>query len=268
MIQVQQLSFAYGSRPVLADISLHLEPGRLVFLIGANGSGKTTLLRLLLGQLKPAAGSILLSGQDSRRMSPRQRAGHMSYIPQNHDYSYDFLVSDMVLMGKSRFYRWYQRPGKQDMAAMEDCLARLHIPHLRDRLFCTLSGGERQLVLLARALMQKAGTILMDEVSANLDLNHQLMVMKMARQLSLEGYLVLIATHQLEWAFRYGDSLLVTENGSITGFEDFNEDALLEMLCRVYACPLEKITLSGGRTLILPSAEALKLHHDDARRTP
>lgn len=257
MMQVSGLFFDYGRHRVLQDVSLRLPLGQLVFLIGANGSGKTTLLRLLLGQLQPTAGSIRLQGRDSSRLNARQRAGLLSYIPQNHDYSYDFLVRDMVLMGRSRYYRWYQRPGHKDQAAMEDCLAHLGILHLKDRLFRTLSGGERQLVLLARALMQEAGAILMDEVSANLDLNHQLMVMKMARRQSRTGKLVLIATHQLEWALRYGDSLLVIEEGRISHHQDLSQDALLAQLSRVYACPLEKVILGDGRSLILPSAEAL-----------
>lgn len=259
MIRLEQMSFGYGAKPVLQDVNLQLDQGQLVYLVGANGSGKTTLFRLLLSQLKPQQGRVLIQGQDTHSLSPRLRAGLISYIPQNHDYSYDFLVSDMVLMGCSRFHRWYQRPGRNDVERMEAGLERLQILGLRDRLFRSLSGGERQLVLLARALMQEAQVILMDEVSANLDLHHQLMVMQRARQLSREGYLVVVATHQLEWPFRYADCLLVAEEARITSHRQLDSGALLEQLCRVYRCPLKLVRLPDGHTLVLPSAEALQI---------
>lgn len=259
-IQALNLHFAYGKQAVLTGTSLNLQAGQLVFLVGANGSGKSTLLRLLLGQLKPGQGQVCLSGQDIAPLSLRQRAALVSYIPQHHDYSYDFTVADMVLMGRSRFYRWYQRPGREDHKALQKVLDQLGIAALASRLFCSLSGGERQLVLLARALIQQAQVLLMDEVSANLDLHHQLMVMKMAKALSRKGYLVLIATHQLEWAFRYADSLLVMEQGQAACYQQLDGEDLLNQLSRIYACPLERLHLPDGQTLVLPSAEALDIH--------
>lgn len=259
MLGVEGLCFSYGRQQVLKDVQLQLPLGQLVYLLGANGAGKTTLLRLLLGHLKPDSGSIRLKGSDMSQMSLRQRAARLSYVPQNHDYSYDFKVADMVLMGRSRFYRWYQRPGRGDVAAMQGWLERLGILPLQDRLFCSLSGGERQLVLLARALFQEARIILMDEASANLDLHHQLMVMKMAKRLSREGYLVLVATHQMEWAFRYADRLLVMEDGGLTSYQDLSQDGLLQQLSRIYACQLQRVVLEDGQRLILPSADTLAI---------
>ena len=162
-IEVQNLTFSYGKQPVLQDVSFSVQKGTLTAVLGANGAGKSTLFRCLLGFLTPQAGEIRLSGRPLSAYSRREAAGKLAYIPQSSEPIFNYTVLDTVLMGTTGTMNVLQRPGRRQQEAAMQALQRLGIEALAQRGIGTISGGERQLALIARALVQNAEILIMDE---------------------------------------------------------------------------------------------------------
>lgn len=237
-IEVNNLKFSYGAHTVLDGVSFDLERGKLIALMGPNGTGKSTLFRLMLGFLRPDSGSIKIGGTELRDMSNAQRAGKIAYIPQSVDPVYNYTVEEVVLMGLTGSLGVLSMPKKEHKEAVRKTLRSLGIEELSERGYARISGGERQLVLLARALVQKAGTLLMDEPTANLDYGNQHKVMKKVRDLTAEGYTVMMSTHNPEQAFLYADRVLVLCDGSLAGDGSPEQVLTGEMLQRIYGIPV------------------------------
>lgn len=205
-----------AGRCLLVDgVTLSLEPGRFVGLVGPNGAGKSTLIRLLAGLITPSAGKVYLEGRDLGRLDPEQRARAVARVPQSPPRSLDFTALEVALMG-----RYAHSPGwrdrEEDRAAAREALAAAGAGHLADRVFCTLSGGEQQRVIIARALAQDTRVLLLDEPTANLDLRYQLEVMDTVRRLAHTRRLaVLAAIHDLSLAARFADELLLLHQGRL-----------------------------------------------------
>ena len=151
-LEISSLSFSYGSKEILGNVSFSLESGRSTALLGRNGSGKTTLLRIILGFLKPACGSVSVDGKEVSEMNHRERAKFIAYIPQTLTDIYPYTALETVLMGRASSLSLFQHPGKKDEEKALEALEILGIAHLKNRAVNTLSGGERQLVLIARAV--------------------------------------------------------------------------------------------------------------------
>ena len=162
MLDIRDLRFSYGDRPVLQGVSLRLGVGELVFLLGANGAGKSTLFRCVLGLLPGYEGTVALRSGDTRRLSARALAREIAYIPQNHHPTFSYPVLDMVLMGTHHRLSPFSNPGPKEEAIALEALGQVGIRDLAQRDFQHLSGGEQQLVLIARALAQQARILLMD----------------------------------------------------------------------------------------------------------
>lgn len=214
-IVVEKLHFAYGQRPVLRDVSLAANGGEFVSVLGPNGAGKSTLFRCILGLLQPSSGSICIDGSSVSELSAAQLARKIAYIPQSHNPVFNFSVLDMVLMGATAQLGSFESPKQKHIRQAEDALERLGIFHLRDRGYGNISGGERQLALIARAIAQQAKILIMDEPSANLDFGNRLRVMQTVRELTRDGYTVIQSTHDPDQAYRYSDKILALHNGSI-----------------------------------------------------
>ncbi|MEN0614221.1 ABC transporter ATP-binding protein [Klebsiella indica] len=195
LLVVDHASVGYARRTVLSDVSFTLSAGTICCLLGANGGGKTTLMRSILGLLALRGGEITLDGIAIRQMSPRERACAMAWVPQAHEGAFAFNVIDMVLMGRSPHLNTFTQPTPRDREIALTQLSSLGIAHLAGRSWSTLSGGERQLTLIARALVQQPRLLLLDEPASSLDFGHQIRLLDVLRQLRQHGVTLLMATH-------------------------------------------------------------------------
>lgn len=196
LIEARNVDFAYNGNRVLKDLSFVVEPGELFCLLGPNGCGKTTLLDCIMGHLKPGSGEVFLNGSNIDRNRPGQIARQIAYVPQTHDKTFPYSVMDMVMMGRSPYLGMFDRPGHEDRMVVEEAMETVGIAHLRKRAYTQLSGGEVQMVMVARALAQKTAVIVMDEPTAHLDFKHELVIMEKIVELMREQALtVIMATH-------------------------------------------------------------------------
>ncbi|MDR2088457.1 MAG: ABC transporter ATP-binding protein [Clostridiales Family XIII bacterium] len=232
-VEVRGLSFAYGARRVLEDIDFEARDGELLAVLGPNGAGKSTLFNCVLGLLKPERGEIRIGGEALRAISPRALARRIAYVPQSHAPTFNYSVFDMALMGTTAHVGGFSVPGAAQAKLAEDALAHVGISHLRARGFMQISGGERQLSLIARALAQQARILIMDEPTANLDYGNRLRLMLRVKELAGEGYTVIQSTHDPDHAFLFADRVLALNAGRVAAAGPPREavtEALIESL--------------------------------------
>jgi iron complex transport system ATP-binding protein len=214
-LEVHGLSFAYGEQNILNGISFTTYAGDLVALLGPNGVGKSTLFRCILGFLKGYTGSISLAGKDIRQLSALQLARMVAYIPQSSTQVFDYTVLELVLLGVAPRLKLLAVPGKKENDAARSVLSELGIDHLRHRGCGQISGGEYQLVLLARALLQRARILLMDEPTANLDYGNQYRVMERITKLAHRDFTVILSTHDPNQVLLHANRSLIVQQGRI-----------------------------------------------------
>ena len=259
-IDVERLSFSYGAHPVLRDVSFRAEPGQLVAVLGPNGAGKSTLFRCMLGFLPHYQGSISLCGRDVRHLPRRELAHLAAYIPQSSQPLFDYTVRDTVLMGAAGGLEPLRQPGRQQLETAQRMMELVGIPAKRkveyphqfsggmkqlvgisplaDRGIRRISGGERQLTLIARALAQQARILLMDEPAANLDYGNQFRLLQQVRRLTEQGYTVLLSTHNPEHALRFATHVLALHGGTVAACGPVEEMLTEELLHTLYRIPL------------------------------
>lgn len=247
-IQVENLSFAYGEHKVLHEVSFQAEYGEFVSVLGPNGVGKSTLFRCILGLLKPSAGQTLVDGESITGMTAVALAKKIAYIPQSHHPAFNYSVLDMVLMGATAQLGGLSSPGQKQVQQAEAALERLGILYLKDRGYSNISGGERQLTLIARAIMQQAKILVMDEPSASLDFGNRIRVMQTVLQLTREGYCVIQSTHDPDQAYRYSDKVLALHGGRVIAYgpprETINETLISTLYgVEVEVCPMQNDTV-------------------------
>ncbi len=168
-LSVENLSFSWGLQRTIDDISFNIEAGTVTSILGPNGSGKTTLLKLLLGFLKPISGKVMLGGQNLASLDLAMRAKKMAYVPQRHSAVFAYRVLDVITLGRVPYSNIFCRITDKDYQLAGECLEQLGIAHLAERSYTEISGGEQQLVLIARALVQQAEILIMDEPVSGLD---------------------------------------------------------------------------------------------------
>ncbi len=246
MLEARSLSFSYGSTPILKDISFTAKHSEIIALLGENGAGKSTLLRLLLGFLKPDGGEVLISGTPLSSLSRRALAREIAYIPQSHSPTFNYTVLQSVLMGASASLGALEAPGKAEEERAMAILTSLGIDHLAFRGCRKISGGERQLMLLARALLQDAKVLLLDEPTANLDYGNAALVMERIAQLGREGYTVLFSTHEPNQAFRCATRVLALKDGALKADGAPKEVLSEQLLSSLYGIPVAVHTLTLG----------------------
>ncbi len=216
MLSINDVTIRYETRTVLRNISLDVNAGEVLALIGPNGVGKSTLIRACSGNLKPMGGHITIDGQDMHRLRVEDRAKLIAVVPQAVRLPEMFSVFETVLMGRTPYLGWLGREGELDRSAVQAALERTCTLDLTDRPIGELSGGEQQRVLIARALAQSAHTLLLDEPTAHLDLKHQAGVLSLVCDLAHTGnYAVLIALHDLNLAAQYADRVALLSNGTM-----------------------------------------------------
>lgn len=249
-LTIENLSFRYGGRGVLHEISFTAEEGELLAILGPNGVGKTTLFKCVMGLERPCGGRILADGTDLSALSPRARAHRVALIPQVHPLSFRYSVFDMVLMGTSHSLSPLALPGERERAAARGALERLGISSLADRPFDRLSGGEQQLVFVARALAQQAKVLLMDEPTASLDYGNRLRVLGAARDLARDGYTVLLSTHDPQHALWFADRALALREGRVLALGAPRAVVTEALLFQLYGRRLRLIETDQGPVLV------------------
>lgn len=252
MLTVENLHFAYNHcDKVLSEVSFSVEKGELVSLLGPNGVGKSTLFKCILGILPEYEGKIWLSGKDAREMSEREMAAAIAYIPQIHRPTFGYSVLDTVLMGVNRHLAKYGMPKSVHVEKAMSALARVGIENLAGRNFAHLSGGEQQLVLVARAIAQDSAMLIMDEPTSALDFGNQYRIMEQIRALSDEGYTVLLSTHDPQYALDFADRILALSDGRILA-DGRPADVLdAELIRKLYGLDVVLEETSRGK-IILP----------------
>lgn len=240
MLEIQKLQYWYKpGRPVLREISFSAGRGEIVCLLGPNGTGKTTLLRCLLGLSAPKGGAVFLDGQAVAALKPRDRARRMAYVPQSSQLAFPYEAREVVLMGRVA----HMPPGAghraSDREAAERALERLGITRLARRKFQELSGGERQMVLVARALAQQAGLLVMDEPTANLDYGNQVKILKTIQSLAGEGYGILMTSHYPDHAFLACTRAVLMRGGRVMAEGAPAKAVTTQSLTALYETPVE-----------------------------
>ncbi|WP_370679502.1 ABC transporter ATP-binding protein [Comamonas sp. GB3 AK4-5] len=211
-LQAQGLHWQAAAAHIVRDVSLHVGRGEFVGLLGPNGSGKSTLLRMIYRILQPASGSVLLEGRDVWRSSARENARAMAVLAQENGSEFALSVQDVVLMGRIPHQAAWARDSQEDLDIVAQALQRVDAQSLAQRMFSTLSGGEKQRVLMARALAQQAPMLVLDEPTNHLDVRHQFELMNLIRSL---GLTTLAALHELQMAAHYCDRLYLLQGGAL-----------------------------------------------------
>ena len=250
-LTVRNAACGYGAVPVLQNVSLTLRQWEIVCILGPNGIGKTTVFRSVLGFLKLLAGDIELDGVPRERIGAKEFSRSVGYVPQGHEPPFPFTVPDVVVMGRAAHLKSFEAPGVREYRIADRVLEMLGISYLREKTYTQISGGERQMVLIARALAQNPKLLVMDEPTANLDFGNQIHVLECIKGLSGSGLGVLMTTHNPDHAFLCCDRviLLTKDREIMEGTVD--EIVTEENLRRAYGVDV-KITATvteSGRTI-------------------
>ncbi len=241
-LEARQVSYAYTpGEPVLHDVSLRLEAGETLYVLGRNGGGKTTLLCCLAGLCRPDTGQVLLDGKPIHSYAADERARLIGLIPQMHIPAFAYTVREMVLMGRTPHLGWLGSPSRADYALADEALEQVGLIDLRDRPYTEVSGGERQLVLIARGLAQQCSILLMDEPTAHLDLSNQHRVLEIINQLSRQGPSFIISSHAPNDALSYADHVLLLSKGRVMAYGTPQETLTESLLSSVYGVRTEVI---------------------------
>ena len=250
ILEGHQLTIGYPDRVVGAGLDVQLANGEVLALLGPNGGGKTTLLKTLLGLLAPKAGAVRIDGATLASRSIRERARLIAYVPQTHVATFAFSVEAVVLMGRTAHGDLFARPTAKDRQVAAIMLDRLGITELAERPYTMISGGERQLVLLARALAQEPQFIVLDEPTANLDFGNQGKVMREIRALASSGLGVLFTTHDPNHALRAADRAYLLRDGERIAEGPVQQILTRERLEALYGAPVHMITDATGTAFI------------------
>jgi iron complex transport system ATP-binding protein len=254
-LQCAGLSCGYHGRAVLSDVDLTFSPGSVSALLGPNGSGKSTLLRTLAGITAPLAGSVSLDGQAVERMDAAARAKRFAFVPQEEAVPFRFSVREVVAMGRIP-HSTGLFDTEEDRAAAEDAMAQADCLDLADRPITELSGGEKQRVLIARALAQSGEVLLLDEPTSHLDVSHQLATRTLLRGLAAQGRTILAAVHDLNQASALADYGVLLSGGRIVRHGPMREILESPDLDRVFSATFERVTMANGMLTVLPSGHS------------
>jgi len=250
-LKVKGISFNYDGIEACNGIDLEVEGGEIVSIIGPNGSGKTTILKCMAKILKPHMGVIYIDGKNLREISHKEAAKLLAYAPQNFTVNFPFTVFELVLMGRKPFIKWH--PTVEDVKIVMEVLKLVGIENLADRRVDELSGGEKQKVMIANILAQKAHVLLLDEPTANLDIKHQLQTLSLIRKIAKErDVAVLMALHDLNLAARFSDKIVMLKNGKVVAAGQPSQVLTPKHIKIAYEVDVERVMTPSGEIFILP----------------
>jgi iron complex transport system ATP-binding protein len=252
-LAANQLRYGYPGHTVGSDVALELCAGEVLCALGPNGGGKTTLFRTLLGLLEPLGGEITVADKPLKTLPRHELANIIGYVPQAHAGYFAFTVREMVLMGRTAHLGLFAMPSPLDHDTVDRAIQTLGITRLAEHLFTEISGGERQLALLARALAQGSSLLIMDEPTASLDLGNQILVMDQIRTLAKSGIGILFSTHDPEQAFWCADKVMLLRHGGLLSCGKPETVLNQENLRELYGVAVDIIELPGGRRACVPS---------------
>ena len=261
MIEARGVSFTYprGERTILRDVSLLLRPGAIVGLLGPNGCGKTTLLRLLSGMLKAQSGDVLIDGRPVAALTRRHIARRIAVVPQETHATFDFTVIDVVLMGRYPHLGPFELEGPADLDIARQALEATGTRHLESRPFASLSGGEKQRVVIAGALAQTADVMLLDEPTASLDLAYQLEVAALLRNLNrTRGTTMVVCTHDLNMAASLCDDVVLLRDGAVLAHGPTADTIKVDSIAATFGVAADvHFHAAAGHLAVVPIARTL-----------
>lgn len=249
-LEVKDLCFSYGKNSVLKNINTTVKSGEVVGILGPNGVGKSTLFRCLLGFLRPNSGEVLIDGKNINTISKKELSAYMAYIPQSYNPVFNHTVLDTVLMGLTNQLGLFQVPSDIHEKKALEALNLLGIGHLKDRGSMKISGGERALMLVARALVQDAKILILDEPTANLDFKNACNVMKRITALAKEGYSVIISSHDPNQVLTYCSRIITLKDGSILS-DAQNREISDKLLSKLYGVNIQKCDKCNNVSVVL-----------------
>ncbi len=251
-LDIGGLKFSYNSTPVLEDVNFKLGEGETLSIIGPNASGKTTLLKCINRVLEPQKGTILIDGEELDDLGKEDIARKIGHVPQAGEEGFPTTVFDTILMGRKPHGGW--KPGEEDLEGASEVIEKLGLRHIAMRNIGEISGGQRQKVLIARALAQEPEVLLLDEPTSSLDLRHQLEVLDLVKEETDDGISVVMAMHDLNLTLRYSEKIVMLNGGRI--FAAGGEEVLTpENIESVYGVKVD-ITQESGRPMIIPERPA------------
>jgi iron complex transport system ATP-binding protein len=250
ILEARKLAFGYPGRQVGAGLDLALPAGEVLCILGPNGGGKTTLFRTLLGLLPALAGELRLGGVPLESLPQDEIARRLGYVPQDHAPEFAFTVREVALMGRAARIDLFAAPGPRDHAATAVALESLGIAALAERPYTEVSGGERQLALLARALAQEPLALVLDEPTASLDFGNQVRVLREIRRLADAGLAVVFSTHHPDEAFRCADRALLLARGGAYRLGTPEQVITAENLNAVYGVAVKVAAMNGTRVCV------------------
>ena len=251
-LEIERANCGYGGKPVVEDVSLALESGDVLCLLGANGSGKTTLFKAILGLLRLNGGRILVDGADTASWPPRRLARTLAYVPQAHTPPFPFAVRDVVLMARTAHLGLFGAPSRRDAAIAEDAMETLGVSHLAGARYTEISGGERQLVLIARALAQESEFLIMDEPTSSLDFGNQVRVLRRVKELAGRKLGLLMTTHFPDHAFLCASQVAVLKAGKLLAMGRPEDVLTQHRLESAYGVSLRIVKVDEGLRVCVP----------------
>ncbi|MFZ0488575.1 MAG: ABC transporter ATP-binding protein [Arenicellales bacterium] len=251
-LRAHGLSIGYGTTLVASDIELEVSAGEVNCLLGPNGSGKTTLFKTVIGLIPALGGEVTIDGAVLASMSVRQIASHISYVPQQHTPPFPFRVRDVVIMGRQARKGLLSAPDAEDRSRTTEVLRQLGIGNLADADYSRISGGQRQMVLIARALVQDTGILVLDEPTASLDYGNQVRIIGEIARLAREGYGIVLSTHNPDHAFAVADKVMLMHDGGIVASGTPADVLVVDRLSAVYGVPMNIRRLDGQLTVCVP----------------
>ena len=253
VLEARGLSCGYGGRHVLEDVSFSLAAGQTLCLLGPNGVGKTTLFKTLLGFLKPLAGEVVIEGRPTADWTRKEFACEVAYIPQLHTPSFSYSVHDVVLMGRTPHLSGLSSPSGADEELATAAIERMGIGHLARRDYASLSGGERQMVLIARALAQQPRILVMDEPCASLDFGNQARLLEQILELAAQGIAVVMTTHDPNHAFLLDGDVLCLVRGGLAASGRAREVLTAERMSALYGVRVDVTASDAGYLGCMPA---------------
>ncbi|ACA54216.1 ABC transporter ATP-binding protein [Clostridium botulinum] len=241
-LEIKKASFGYSDTILYKNLSFGLTSGELLCVLGPNGVGKTTLFKTILRLLKLKSGEILIDGKNINTFSPKELYKCIAYIPQAHTPPFPFTVIDIVLMGRAVYIKEFSSPSKIDKQIAEESLDLLGISYLKNKAYTEISGGERQLVLIARAITQQASIIIMDEPTSNLDYGNQIKVLTLIKSLCINNYqTILMSCHNPNHALLYGSKVAIMKKEGLFSFGNPSDEITPKVIKETYGIDIKMI---------------------------
>ena len=259
LFEVKNISFSYNDEQIFSDISFSIGRGEVLCILGPNGTGKTTLIKCLNGLHDIDSGDILINGKNIKKLSFREISKHIGYIPQSHVPSFPFKVVDVVLMGRAPYLNLTDSPKEEDVKIAQEALKTLGIEYLKDKEYTNLSGGERQLVFLARVLCQKPDMLILDEPTSHLDFGNQIKLLEIIDNLAKSGLSIIMSSHFPDHAFLSSTKVAIMKDKRFIDFGTPDDVVTEENLRKAYSIDVKLIEWDDKRKVCVPMKTNLNL---------